>query len=88
MALKIGEKFEVIIVDGRDRVNCLLQSIQALTPNRILILDDSHEPKYQKAFKEMKGHGFKALTISGIKPYSSKFASSTIFYREKNCLNI
>lgn len=87
-AIGTGQKFEMIIVDGRDRVNCLIQSIPALTLGGVLILDDSHEAKYKEAVNIMETNGFKALTISGIKPYSSKIASSTIFYRNQNCLDL
>jgi len=87
-AIGMGQQFEMIIVDGRDRVNCLIQSIPALTSDGVLILDDSHEAKYQKAILVMENNGFKALTISGIKPYSSQVASSTIFYRNENCVDL
>jgi hypothetical protein len=85
---KSGQEFEIIIVDGRDRVNCLIHSIDALTADGVLILDDSHEPKYQEAFSILENNGFRSITISGIKPYSNQFAASTIFYKSNNCLKI
>ena len=34
-------KFSIIIVDGRDRVNCILNSTSSISQDGVLILDDS-----------------------------------------------
>lgn len=80
--------FDIIIIDGRNRIDCINISIHKLKRHGIIILDDSHEPKYMEAFKILTEMGFNEITISGIKPVSNKFASSTIFYQKENCLNI
>jgi hypothetical protein len=41
-----GEKYDVVIVDGRDRVNCIKQSISALTSKGVILLDDSQRKRY------------------------------------------
>ena len=45
----LSEKFDVIIVDGRDRVNCCKYSIDALTEKGVLVLDDSERKVYEEA---------------------------------------
>lgn len=80
--------FDVIVVDGRDRVNCVLQSIKALTSEGVIILDDSHRERYQNAIELAKRHGFKVLNLSGLKPTGRGVDTTTILYRENNCLGI
>src|SRR5690606_39175479 len=67
-AASSGEQFHIIIVDGRDRVNCCTQSIAALRDDGILILDDSEREKYASALKFYLEKGFKRLDFWGIAP--------------------
>ena len=84
-----GQKFELIIVDGRDRVNCLKQSLSALSETGVLILDDSQRDKYREAFEHAHSHGFRSLDFDGLKPTHFDSHRTTIFYRsDRNCLGI
>ncbi len=82
------QKFELIIVDGRQRVNCAKESFDFLTENGVLLLDDSAREKYQEVFSFYKDKGFKEITFCGIKPTGYKNDCTTIFYRNVNCLGI
>lgn len=46
--------FDFILVDGRARVACLLNSLPKLKPGGLMILDNSDRPSYQLAFKVLK----------------------------------
>ncbi|MFK7952127.1 MAG: hypothetical protein AB8B73_04725 [Ekhidna sp.] len=86
---KISEKYDMILIDGRKRVQCAINSFDNLSEIGVLILDDSHRPYYKGAFEFYESKGFKKLTFSGIAPTSFRRASSTIFYRAgSNCLDI
>jgi hypothetical protein len=87
-AASLPEKFDIIIVDGRDRVNCCKYSIQALTPTGVLVLDDSERPDYNAARILLKAQGFKELSFSGISPGLFYLKATSVFYRAENCLNI
>jgi len=87
-AVNTGQKYNVVLVDGRDRVACAAASFEALEPNGVLILDDSDREEYQAAFGLAKEKGFKNLRISGLKPFSFVREESTIFYRADNCLGL
>ena len=82
------ECYDVIIIDGRDRVNCFKQSISSLSTRGIIVLDDSHRDKYSQVFAIARESGFKSLNIEGLKATGNGIDRSTIFYREGNCLNI
>jgi len=83
-----GDQYDVVIVDGRDRVNCLKQSISALSSRGVILLDDSHRDKYQEGIDFVKENGFKALNMEGLKARGFSIERTTIFYREGNCLEV
>jgi len=88
MPLKLEEKFDVIIVDGRDRVNCCKQAIGAVSDEGVIVLDDSEREFYQEGIKFLKSKGFKELSLSGISPGLFYRKSTSVFYRADNCLGI
>lgn len=87
-AAPTGKKFHVIIVDGRDRVNCCKQAVESLAENGVIVLDDSERAEYAEAHVFLKAKGFKYLPFSGMAPgvIISKYTS--IFYKPDNCLYI
>jgi hypothetical protein len=87
-AASLGEQFDVIIVDGRDRVNCCKHSVAALSPEGVLVLDDSERPDYEKARTYLKEKGFKELSFSGISPGLFYLKATSVFYKAQNCLSI
>lgn len=84
----LGEKFDVIIVDGRDRVNCCKHSIDALSTNGVLVLDDSEREIYQEARTFLTEKGFKELPFTGISPGLFYNKATSVFYKADNCLGI
>ncbi|AMR30410.1 FkbM family methyltransferase [Mucilaginibacter sp. PAMC 26640] len=88
MPLKLNEKFDIIIVDGRDRVNCCKQAVDALTTVGVVVLDDSERESYQEGVKFLVAQGFKHLSFSGISPGLFYFKSTSLFYKANNCLGI
>ncbi len=84
----LNEKFDVIIVDGRDRVNCCKHSVDALTENVVLVLDDSESEDYKEARIFLKNRGFRELSFSGISPGLFYKKATSVFYKKENCLDI
>lgn len=89
-----GRRYDVVIVDARDRVNCVKQSLDHLTDRGVVILDDSHREAYREGIECAKARGFRALTFEGMKPCGDAGPStdpidmSTVLYRDGNCLGI
>ena len=77
-----------MVVDGRDRVSCIKQSILALSAGGVIILDDSEREKYQGGIKYALTKGFRALNFEGLKPNHVGTVRSTLLYRDRNCLRI
>ena len=81
------EKFyDIVIIDGRDRVNCLKNSRHKLTSRGVIILDDSHREKYKEGINYMKNQGFLSIDFAGLPPNGQKLKQTTIFYKRDNCL--
>lgn len=87
-AINTKQKFDIIIIDGRDRVNCCLQSIEALKEDGVLILDDSERERYTAGRIALIEKGFKELSFSGISPGFFYRKETSVFYRNNNCLGI
>lgn len=87
-AAALGEKYDIIIVDGRDRVNCCISSINALSANGVIVLDDSERKDYEKAGTFLKKAGFKELSFTGISPGLFYLKATSVFYKTANCLDI
>ena len=63
-----SKMFDVVFIDGRDRVNCVRNSLDALKPDGVLILDNSERPEYAQALELMHAAGFKRLDFVGPVP--------------------
>ncbi|MDQ0637035.1 hypothetical protein QF042_000600 [Pedobacter sp. W3I1] len=87
-ATLIDKKFDIIIVDGRDRVNCCKYSVAALSSNGVLVLDDSEREAYNPARVLLKAQGFKEISFSGISPGLFYEKATSVFYKQDNCLGI
>lgn len=87
-ASTLGQQFDIIIVDGRDRVNCCKNSLASLAKGGVMILDDSERPIYEEARSFLKSNGFKELPFSGIAPGLFYNKCTSIFYKDNNCLAI
>jgi len=88
MPVKLQEKFDLIIIDGRDRVNCCTQAIHALAPGGVIVLDNSERPAYKAGIEFLISNGFKHLSFSGIVPGLFYRVTTSLFYKSKNCLDI
>lgn len=83
-----GKKYQMVIVDGRQRVNCIMKSINALTEDGVIILDDSERKEYIVGINFLKKNGFKAIDFWGISPGLFYNKSTSIYYRTNNCIGI
>ncbi len=87
-AKKTNKQYDIIIIDGRDRVNCCIQSFNALTARGVIVLDDSERDKYNEARLFLKDKGFKELSFSGISPGYFYRKATSVFYKDGNCLGV
>ena len=80
--------YDIIIVDGRDRVNCCRNCLSALKAGGVVVLDDSERPEYHAGRTFLKNHGFREIPFWGMAPGLLYKKCTTVFYRTDNCLGI
>jgi hypothetical protein len=88
---KIAEydnKFDMIVIDGRDRVNCAINSMQALKEEGVIIWDNSDRDIYQAGYQFLAEQNFKRLDFRGMGPINPEAWCTSVFYRTKNCLDL
>lgn len=86
--MEYREKFDIVVVDGRDRVNCVMNSLGALKPWGVIIFDNSDRKEYERGFHFLSDHGFRKIEFVGFAPIVSIKSETGIFFRTNNCLGI
>ncbi|CAM3526902.1 hypothetical protein [Marinicrinis lubricantis] len=85
---KYKGEFDVVIVDGRDRVNCAMNAIDALKDDGVIIWDDTEREYYNDGQKYLEDEGFNRLDFKGMAALEYREKRTTIFYKDINCLGI
>jgi len=81
-------EFQLILIDGRERVACVDFAIQKLTLDGLVIFDDTHRDKYKPGVERLKKLGFKELQFWGMGSGSVYEKCTSLFYRTENCFGI
>jgi len=81
-------KFHVIVIDGRDRVNCARHCLHALRDDGVVIWDDSQRSRYRSGYRFLGRRHFKQLTFSGLGPMAPAPWETSVFYRAGNCFDL
>ncbi|RZJ43959.1 MAG: FkbM family methyltransferase [Brevundimonas sp.] len=84
----LGGPYDIVIVDGRDRVNSALSSRSTLSPSGVIIWDNAERRRYTKGCEQLLASGFRRLDFHGMGPIAGNPTVTSIFYRPDNCLGI
>jgi hypothetical protein len=87
-ALRSREKFHVVVIDGRDRVNCAKHCVKALRDDGVIVWDDSHRKRYRPGFRFLSRRGYRQLELAGLGPMDTSGSETSVFYRDGNCLGL
>ena len=85
-AARSGSVFDLVVIDGRDRIHCAMQSIPALKSDGVILWDNTDRPRYHEGIDHLIGLGFRQLGLVGLVPGSPVKVETSIFYRPGNCL--
>ena len=80
--------FHVIVVDGRDRVNCAKHALDALSDDGVIVWDNSYRDSYNAGYQMLLDKGFKRLDFRSSVPVGLAKGQTSIFYRDKNCMGL
>lgn len=70
--------FDVVVVDGRHRVECCRKAVEHVNPGGLLILDDSWRDRYQPAVNEID---WPRQDFEGFQPYVDSLGCTTVWTR-------
>lgn len=81
-------KYDIVIIDGRDRVNCIINSIESLSDDGVLVLDDSERAEYSAGIEYLLKNNFRGLDFWGVSPGLYYRKCTSLYYRDDNCLGV
>ena len=83
-----GQVFDIVVIDGRERVACVPHAMAALDSTGVIVWDNSDRERYAEGYAELTGHGFKRLDFWGMGPVNTDGWCTSVFYRDGNALGI
>lgn len=86
--LEFTKCFDIIMIDGRDRVNCAKNCLGALKNDGVVLWDNTDRTEYQEGYDYLISQGFKRIDFWGNGPMNLEIFSTSIFYKNQNCLQI
>ena len=86
--LSDSNKYDVVIIDGRDRINCAKNSLDSLREGGVIVWDNSDRDQYKEGYDFLLENGFRRLDFSGLGPINPYPWCTSVFYKNNNCLGI
>lgn len=80
--------FDLVIVDGRNRVECAMACLERLSDRGVIIWDNSERERYAEGIQTLKSRGFRQLRFTGFIPIDFMESETSILYRDGNCFGI
>jgi len=81
-------KYDLIIIDGYNRYECGLSSLDHLTGDGVVVVDDSEREEESRLCNMLAGEGFKRLDFWGTAAGIWYTKCTSLFYRKDNWLNL
>jgi len=85
---RTGARHEIVVIDGRDRVNCAYRCLDALTDDGVIVWDDSQRRRYRPGLDFLAEKGFRRLRFTGLGPIVGNPGETSVLYRPSNCFGI
>jgi len=82
------EAFDVVVIDGGDRVRAAESAVAALNRSGVILWDNTDRPEYQRGLELLREQGFARIPFVGPGPVVNITWETSIFYRSHNILAI
>jgi hypothetical protein len=79
--------FDIVVIDGSHRTNCVDPAVEALSDQGVIIWDD-FERLDESEYEPLAEAGFSVLPFHGLKALGANYKCTAVFYRDENCLGI
>lgn len=81
-------KFDIVIIDGRQRNLCCFYATQNLKADGVIVFDNSDLKEYNEGIQFLITNGFRKIDFFGLSPITSHNNITSVFYKPNNCLGI
>jgi len=85
---EFNQKYDLIIIDGLYRPSCISVALQFLKDGGVFIIDNSDYQQFQPFLELLKNEEFRRIDFWGMCPIEPVLSCTSIFYRQKNWLNV
>jgi hypothetical protein len=80
--------FDIIVIDGRERLACVNASLPFLSSRGVIVWDDTDRERYKAGILSLRQYGFRQIEFVGIGPMLASTKYTSIFYRADNVLGM
>jgi predicted O-methyltransferase YrrM len=80
--------YDVVIVDGLHRNECLAAAADLVAATGVIVLDDAQREEYRPGIDALRARGFRMLELHGPQPVSKHPGCTAILYRDGNVLGL
>ena len=88
MILRHQSEFDIVVIDGKDRVTCAKNCLPSLKEGGVIVWDNSDRDGYAEGYEFLLQNGYHRRDFEGMGPINRKPWNTSIFYRMDNCLGI
>jgi hypothetical protein len=81
-----GARFDVVVIDGRERNACVPAALAALATDGVIVWDNSERERYDAGQQVLTDAGFRRIDLHGMGPINPYGWCTSVFYRDGNCL--
>ena len=82
------DEFDIIVIDGRERVECIKNALPALKQGGVVIWDNSDLESYSDGYDYLLENGFRQIDFYGMGPIGWNGWGTSVYYKNNNCLGI
>jgi methyltransferase family protein len=83
-----GRRFDVVVIDGRERVECTRHVVDGLSEGGVIVFDNAERPDYAEGYAALEAQGFRRIDFVGMAPIVVDKITTSVFYRPDNCFRI
>lgn len=84
-----GGVYDIVLIDGLLRNECVLVAVESLSPAGVIVFDDADRGvDYAAGFEALAAFGFRRIDFTGLAPGSLQRNVTAVFYRDNNVLGI
>lgn len=81
-------RFDIVVIDGRDRVNCARHAPAGLTPVGVIVWDNTEREEYRPGIEALGAAGFRRIEFLGMPPGLNEKLETSVFYRTGNVFGL